>query len=104
MPIFVIKKLSKTTTNMESNFFKTQSQFLFYEKWKNANDTEESVAVVLTINYSNKTFSIIPQKSSNDKFGFIGGGEQSSLMWFAITEAICKANAFARQELGFIQE
>lgn len=87
---------------MESNFSKVKSDYLFYSKWTNTKEEEQVVAVRLSIDYKNQTFSIEPETKSNDKFAFIGGNRNSSLMWYALTDAISEANKFARKELGFV--
>lgn len=86
---------------MEANFSKVKSEYLFYAKWTNFKEEEQTVAVRLSIDYKNQTFHIEPERNSNDKFAFIGGNKNSSLMWYAITDAISEANKFARKELGF---
>jgi hypothetical protein len=86
---------------MEKHFLKIYSQYLFYEDFKNAKGEEETVTVRLSIDHKNQTFSITPEIASNDKFAFIAGNKNTSLMWYALNGAICKANTFARKELGF---
>ena len=86
---------------MESNFSKVKSDYLFYSRWTNTKGEAQAVAVRLMINYTNQTFDIEPETKSNDKFAFIGGNRNSSLMWYALAEAITEANKFARKELNF---
>jgi len=86
---------------MENNFSKIQSKYLFYAKWINDNTEEKTIAVILSIDYKSQTFSITPENTSNDKFAFIGGHKDTTSMWYAVAEAIVKANTFARKELGF---
>ena len=86
---------------MDSDFSKIQSQYKFYANWTDTKNEEQVVAVMLTIYHSSKTFSITPERASNDKFVFIAGDKNTSAMWYAVAEAIVKANTFARKELGF---
>ena len=86
---------------MESNFSKVKSDYLFYAKWTNVKEEEQTVAVILSIDYVSQTFSITPERASNDKFVFIAGNRNSSMMWYAIADAITEANKFARKELKF---
>jgi hypothetical protein len=86
---------------MDSHFSKVQSQYLFYEKYTDAESKEQAVAVRLSIDYKSQTFSITPERASNDKFAFIAGDKNTSVMWYAVAEAIIKANKFAREELDF---
>lgn len=86
---------------MEKNFSKVQTQYLFQEKYTDKNGEEKYVGVVLSINYKSQTFSITPEKTSNDKFTFISGDSNTSLTWYSVASAIIEANKFAREELGF---
>jgi hypothetical protein len=86
---------------MEAEYSKISSEYLFYANWTDSQGTKQPVAVKLIISHRNKSFNIVPESSSNEKFGFIGGGKNTSIMWYAIAEAICKATTFARKELGF---
>jgi hypothetical protein len=88
---------------MEKTFSKIQSQYLFYAKWNDAKNNEQFSVVKLIIDYENQSFSIMPEKQSNDKFLFINANENTSKKWFAVTEAIIEANKFATKELGFTQ-
>ena len=87
---------------METNFSKVKSDYLFYAKWTNVKEEEQTVAVRLLIDYKSQTFEILPERNSNDKFCFIQGNINSSMMWFAMAEAIVEANKFARKELKFV--
>jgi hypothetical protein len=86
---------------MENNFSKIQSKYLFYAKWVDDNSEEKAIAVILSVDYKSQTFSIVPENTSNDKFAFIGGNKNTTAMWYAVAEAIVKANTFARKELNF---
>lgn len=86
---------------MDSLFSKIQSQYKFYEYWTDDKGEKQAVAVILTIVYKSQTFNITPENTSNDKFLFVGGNKNTSSMWYAVSEAIVKANTFARKELGF---
>ena len=86
---------------MEKHFSQIQSQYLFYADYTDAKSEEQIVVVRLSIDHKSQSFSITPEKSTNDKFAFIAGDKNTSSNWYAVNEAICKANTFARKELGF---
>jgi len=86
---------------MEENFKKVEAKYKFYEKWKDITGNEQVVTVDLIINYHNKSFSVTPNNQVAGKFAFCQGGASSSLMWYAVLEAIVQATNFAREELGF---
>jgi len=86
---------------MEENFKKVEAKYKFYENWKDITGNEQVVTVDLIINYHNKTFSVTPNNQPSGKFTFCQGGLSSSLMWYAVLEAIVQATNFAREELGF---
>jgi len=86
---------------MEEHFSKINSEYLFYASWTDIKGTEKKIAVKLSINHRFRTFNIVAEQSSTGGFIFKDGNQSSSLMWYAVAEAIIKANTFARAELDF---
>lgn len=87
---------------MEKTFSKVKSDYLFHAQWTNSKEEEQTVTVKLSIDFTNRTFSILPERNSNDKFSFIQGNRNSSMLWLAIAETMIEANKLACKKLKFI--
>lgn len=78
---------------------KVNSKFLFKNKYQDKNGSMQDAAVVLDINYQQKTYNITPFCGAvNDGFKFEASHKWK--MWKAITKSIDEAIDFANNELG----
>lgn len=73
--------------------------FEFKEYYEHRNFSRQEARVLLKIDYTDKTFSIVPHPSTDQSFKFVQTSREYK-MWLAVLKCIERAIEFANAEIG----
>jgi len=80
------------------------AQYVFSETYRNSRNEEETVSVVLEIQYDRKSYNILPIHLKHKEFKFLNGSANATIKWKYMFTAMNRANEFAIKELSEIRE